>query len=139
MGNVFDNSLFGRPGIKDDTGTFQSDWKAIIDNGTLVRGTNSGSNTTVELYEVPAGKIFYLVSAFLQLYSTTTAQADGFFDFNGEHILALRTVGAASVSEAVSAAFNIPMKLLATQKLRFNTNNAGATAVAGFAGYELNG
>lgn len=48
---------------RDDSGNPISDWKWLIENGTRVHVSSELNNTSTTLYSVPAGNVFYLMSA----------------------------------------------------------------------------
>ena len=73
------SNLFPRGNIYEDSGGIFSDWKGIIDDGTLIsRNDETSDGSTATLYTVPAGKILYVLSATLS-YRNETDPAGGSF------------------------------------------------------------
>lgn len=132
-GNLFDNELI------DDSGARLSDWKAIIDSGTRKLFSDSANNETKTTYTVPAGKVFYPVSAFILLNNASSGRAQGILLFNDIRVMALENEGADPKSMTEGISWPLPIKLFAGETIKLESNAVSAFASMTVQGYEING
>ncbi len=124
--------------ILDDSGVPLSDWKAIIDSGTLILNDGQAANATVTIYTVPAGKVFYFVSANVSCYTTADVDKEARLqDESGNDIFRVQASGDNAYNTA-STSFAIPLKFIAAQAIKLVSDNANLVGIASISGYEVN-
>ena len=127
--------------IKDDSGVPLSDWKALIEGGTFITGSNAATNQTQTLYTVPAGKAAYINTISFQHYSfsITVTQTDH-FKLDDKIIIrhASVIVDAGSEAETINLNPAIPIKLTAGQTVKIESTGTAASVFGAFSGYEVN-
>ena len=134
MGNLFERGL-----LIDTSGALLSDWKWIIDHGLSVIDHAQTTDTKATVYEVPAGKIYYISYVSLGATSTGIANlgaAEVWLKGQGK-ILQLKCPNAANWSAWISGELTMPVKLLAGEKVEVESTNANLLAYATCTGYLL--
>jgi len=134
----FGNNLFERDAIKDDSGTYLSDWKWLIDNGTRVIADASSAGVDTNVYTVPAGKIFYLTSIFMSARNEDANTKIISLTVAGKNFMVLNLSAGSTVVVANSSNPTVPIKFAAAEVFRLaddpvNNIRASVTIV----GYEL--
>ena len=135
MGNLFE-----RGPLIDTSGALLSDWKWIIDNGTSVTAGVTGENETKTVYEVPADKVLYISYVFLSMMISTSGGGDAELIIGGAlggTIMDIHAPGVANFSFAVSSALNMPIKLLAGEKVEIYSSLETLKCHGAFTGYLL--
>lgn len=137
------NVLFPRnPEIDSPTGTLLSDWKAIIDNGSLIAksATDTGAGGAT-IHTVTAGKVFYLISACVSTYTTVspTTLTSYIFWVDGatQTIVNLPNISGVNSHSELSISFTIPIKISAGVAILASSDNNNTTAIGSIVGYEV--
>ena len=121
-------SIFGGGGIVDETGTFQSDWKAIVNQGSLIvkDSSHDGDTATVTLYTVPTGKKLYLFySTMTSIARAAGAGGDSELQIDGEAILSFSGSNIDEAFRELSGSYAVPLELVGGTVIR--SSNGGTT------------
>jgi len=132
------SNLFRRGAIIDNSGTFLSDWKAIIDNGTRITEHAQTSNDTDIIYTVPVNKVFYLVSGFIQAYLTADVNAEARLQYTDFKVILSLNLAGDNAHDSIALALPLPLKFSAGTEFSLRTLTATMVMRGGITGYELN-
>lgn len=113
-------------------------FKEIIEKGILIVEDAVATSVFVKIYQVPVGKIFFLVSASLGFAGDgiTSNDAQIRVSDNLKKILAVE-VNDAIAQANVAVSFPIPLKFLEGIKLELRGSGALTLAIGTITGYEL--
>ena len=131
------SNLFKRGFQFEDSGGALSDWKGIIDEGTLIFGTANVNNTTSTLYTVPTGKIAYITSFSLGYNQQGTTFASVLLKINDTNALTLIAGQADELHGEIAFNPAIPIKLTEGQTLKISSPTANLWVSGSFTGYEV--
>lgn len=115
----------------------------IVNNGLRILVYKSaGAGAREDMYTVPEGKVFYLISLGMSTKNTGTTTSTSRVDVKeigetfGTNIIELFTADVAD-AENMSLSFTTPIKFLATEVIRVHSINTLLTTTATISGYEL--
>lgn len=133
--------MFGGPVI-DESGSVLSDWKAIIDQGISRIKSAGAINQELTLYTVPAGKKFYLLSAFIHNYEATASTGLGTLFFDGDavtnRILTMKGTSTATATMSSSSSYPLPVLFTAGSTIEIKSDAANLVTTGIITGYEVN-
>ena len=133
-------SLFPTTPIRDDSGTLLSDWKWITDNGTRRILFNAVANGTQILYTVPAKKIFYITSVYInpiEAIAITSGIAAIWIIDNTRYLMSIRAENIKDKNKLGILSLSIPIKLIAGETVTIFSSIANFHAYGGMTGWEV--
>jgi hypothetical protein len=130
-------SLFRREALLDTSGTYLSDWKYIIDNGTLVGANAEATNANTTVYTVPAGKRLFVKTLTMGLLTQAAFQSIGSAKLNANHVLIQRTPAVANLSYIFSLSFTQPQKMEAAETIMASSAGNDLKVIVSFTGYTM--
>jgi hypothetical protein len=139
----FGQNLFGRSvteALSPKRDALYGDWQWITDNGTRITKKANAINSTSVIYTVPAGKVFFLVSAFIESYiiaGTVNSVGELHINSTTNSVARLRVSGAAGTADSISVSFSIPVKLIADETLKIIASAANFSSECSITGYEV--
>ncbi len=130
------------PLLEEESGTFLSDWRWFGENGLRIMRYKSGPLVagTNTIYEVPVGKILYLISATLAVTGgiDINSEGTGYIAIDGPSEKKLLIAGTTGVGGQVSTSLSpaIPIKINAGEKVTIthagNMDGLNEAAITGF-------
>ena len=129
-------------GATIQNGTLLSDWKYVVDNGTLIGGHQVANNSTLILYTVPAGKIAYITQANISYACIALANTERHHVFtSGANIINVITISSghqlATASGEHAVVLGTPIKLTANEAVKVISNKTNVQVAGTIVGYEV--
>lgn len=106
------------------------------DEGTFTSIRKTVTNNILTMKTVASGKILYVTSISLSYANSGAATATVTeLQFEDVAVLALSTSAVDGEHDSISLSFTIPVKLIATETIKLDSNSANQTCTGTFTGY----
>lgn len=138
-----DQYYYGTPSFEKPLGQtiINTDFSAwLINNGILQNNSSAAQNGSTILYTCPTGKVFYVISASLQIITSATTNASATLNLNSStNLIQLRGSNLVGVTDyfALPMSMVVPLKIEAGETIEVFSGNASVIAVGSFFGYEI--